>query len=73
MGMPNDIGIIDTMIGFPTDFEHYDFIRKQTKDTQSKEGFDFPVEYIFKGVPKDLYGSDDPLGVTLAQTRAASA
>ncbi len=67
MGMPTDIGIIDTMIGFPTDFEHYDFIRKQTKDTQSKEGFQFPVEYIFKGVPKDLYGSDDPLGVTLRE------
>ena len=67
MGMPTDIGIIDTMIGFPTDFEHYDFIRKQTTDTQSKDGFDFPVEYIFKGVPKELYGSDDPLGVTLRE------
>ena len=67
MGMPTEIGIIDTMIGFPTDFEHYDFIRKQTKDAQSKEGFDFPVEYIFKGVPKELYGSDDPLGVTLRE------
>jgi predicted TIM-barrel fold metal-dependent hydrolase len=67
MTMPNNIGIIDTMIGFPTDFEHYEFIRKQAKDTQTKEGFDFPVEYIFKGVPKDLYGSDDPIGVTLRE------
>jgi uncharacterized protein len=67
MAMPSGIGIVDTMIGFPTDFEHYDFIRKQTKDTQSKEGFEFPVEYIFKGVPKDMYGSDDPLGVTLRE------
>ena len=32
MGMPADIGIIDTMIGFPTDFEHYDFIRKQVEE-----------------------------------------
>ena len=60
MAMPTGIGIVDTMIGFPTDFDHYDFIRKQAKDSQTKEGFDFPVEYIFKGVPKDLYGSDDP-------------
>ncbi|HEV8297882.1 MAG TPA: amidohydrolase family protein [Acidimicrobiales bacterium] len=67
MSMPTNIGIIDTMIGFPTDFGHYDFIRKQAKDQQTKEGFDFPVEYIFKGVPKDLYGQDDPLGVTLEQ------
>jgi predicted TIM-barrel fold metal-dependent hydrolase len=67
MGMPVDIGIIDTMVGFPTDFAHYDFIRKQAKDTQTKEGFDFPVEYMFKGVPKDLYGKDDPLGVTLGE------
>ena len=33
MGMPADIGIVDTMIGFPAeDFKQYDFIRKQLKD-----------------------------------------
>jgi predicted TIM-barrel fold metal-dependent hydrolase len=63
--MPTDIGIIDTMIGFPTDFSHYDFIRKQAKDKETKESFDFPVEYMFKGVPKELYGTDDPVSVTL--------
>jgi predicted TIM-barrel fold metal-dependent hydrolase len=67
MAMPTNIGTIDTMIGFPTNFDHYDFIRKQAKDVQTKEGFEFPVEYIFKGVPKDLYGSDDPIGVTLRE------
>jgi predicted TIM-barrel fold metal-dependent hydrolase len=55
------------MIGFPTDFSHYDFIRKQAKDRDTKEGFDFPVEYMFKGVPKELYGTDDPVGVTLRE------
>ena len=58
------IGIVDTMIGFPAeDFKQYDFIRKQLKD--GSEGFDFPVEYMFKNVPKELYGAKDPISVTL--------
>src|SRR5208337_4233722 len=64
MGMPTDIGIIDTMIGFPAeDFKMYDFIRAQLKDPSAK--FDFPVEYMFKNVPKELYGSKDPISLTL--------
>ena len=52
MPMPNDIPIVDTMIGFPRkNFELYDFIRTQTKDAESKEDFEFPVEYMFKNVP----------------------
>ena len=65
MAMPNRIGIVDTMIGFPAeDFVQYDFIRDQLKD-QSAE-FEFPVEYMFKQVPKELYGStEDPVKLTL--------
>jgi predicted TIM-barrel fold metal-dependent hydrolase len=64
MGMPSGIGIIDTMIGFPAeDFRQYDFIRAQLKDPSAK--FDFPVEYMFKNVPKELHGSGDPISVTL--------
>jgi predicted TIM-barrel fold metal-dependent hydrolase len=63
--MPTDIGVIDTMVGFPTSFDTYDFIRKQAKDRETKEGFEFPVEYMFKGVPKELYGTDDPVAVVL--------
>ncbi len=65
MVMPGGIGIVDTMIGFPAeDFAMYDFIRQQLKD-QSTE-FDFPVEYMFKQVPKELYGStNDPIRLTL--------
>jgi len=60
----SEIGIIDTMIGFPTDsFSQYDFIRAQLKDSSAK--FDFPVEYMFKNVPKELYGSGDPISITL--------
>ena len=67
MVMPKDIGIVDTMIGFPAeDFAMYDFIRAQLKDGSSD--FDFPVEYMFKQVPKELYGSsEDPIKLTLSE------
>ena len=62
--MPAGVGIIDTMIGFPAeDFKMYDFIREQLKDPSAK--FDFPVEYMFKTVPKELYGAGDPISITL--------
>jgi uncharacterized protein len=65
MGMPTGLPIVDTMIGFPHEgFEQYDFIRKQTKDRNSKEEMEFPAEYMFKDVPKDL-PTDDPISVTL--------
>lgn len=65
MPVPEGIGIVDTMIGFPAeDFAMYDFIREQLKDTSAK--FEFPVEYMFKQVPKELYGSsEDPVALTL--------
>jgi len=59
--------VIDTMIGFPHEgTAQYDFIRRQTKDRESKEDFDFPVEYMFKDVPKDL-PTDDPVSLLLMQ------
>jgi predicted TIM-barrel fold metal-dependent hydrolase len=65
MTMPLDIGVIDTMVGFPVGFEIYDFIRQQAKDWDTRETFQFPVEYLFKGAPKELYGADDPVSVVL--------
>jgi uncharacterized protein len=70
MAMPTDIGIVDTMIGFPHHDmrETYRFITTQTKDRQSKEQFEFPVEYMFKDVPeKELRDAEDPVGTTLAE------
>jgi uncharacterized protein len=65
MGMPAGLPIVDTMIGFPHEgFAQYDFIRKQTRDRNSKEEMEFPAEYMFKDVPKDL-PTDDPISVTL--------
>ena len=64
MSMPTDIGIVDTLMGFPaSDFRMYDSIRAQLKDPSAN--FDFPVEYMFKNVPKELYGAEDPVYVTL--------
>ena len=61
IGLP----VIDTMIGFPHQGSgQYDFIKKQTKDADSRQNMEFPVEYMFKQVPKDL-PTDDPVGVTL--------
>ena len=70
MGMPNDVGIVDTMIGFPhADMAGvYDFITRQTKDRESKEDFKFPAEYMFKDVPeKELTDAQDPVSVTLGE------
>ncbi|MDT5129880.1 MAG: uncharacterized protein QOH54_5524 [Mycobacterium sp.] len=67
--MPGPVGlpVIDTMVGFPHEGSaQYDFIRKQTKDRESKEDFEFPVEYMFKDVPKEL-PTDDPVSLVLAQ------
>ena len=67
MTLPADIGIIDTMIGFPVkDFKaQYAFITRQTKDRESKEDFKFPVEYMFKDVPEGRHEGDDPVSTTL--------
>lgn len=70
MAMPTGVGVIDTMIGFPRrDLKQaYAFITRQTNDTESKEHFGFPAEYMFKDVPeKDLTTADDPVGVTLEE------
>jgi predicted TIM-barrel fold metal-dependent hydrolase len=68
--MPTNVGIIDTMIAFPhPDMKQvYSFITKQTRDRESKEDFEFPVEYMFKDVPeKGLRDVDDPVAVTLRE------
>ena len=66
--MPTDIGIIDTMIGFPMrDTEAvYEFIKKQTKDADSKQSA-FPAEYMFKQAPKQHDSDDDPVDITLRE------
>ena len=69
MAMPTDVPIIDCMISFPIADKKalYEFITKQTKDSQSKDEYKFPVEYMFKDVPDEADSGEDPVAVTLRE------
>ena len=69
MGMPTNVPIIDTMIGFPMRdvSKTYAFITNQVKDKESKEEFSFPAQYMFKDVPHEFHGTEDPVAITLEQ------
>ena len=69
MAMPTDVPIIDCMISFPIEDKKklYEFITKQTKDSQSKDEYQFPVEYMFKDVPDENKSGEDPVAVTLRE------
>ena len=70
MGMPTDIGIIDLGIGFPFQsveqkMATYDFFRPLLKDAQSTKDFEFPAQYMFKGVPDIVSPDVDPVKWTV--------
>jgi predicted TIM-barrel fold metal-dependent hydrolase len=69
MGMPTNQPVIDTMIGFPMRdvSKTYAFITNQVKDKESKEEFSFPAQYMFKDVPHEFHGTEDPIAITLEQ------
>ena len=69
MPMPDDIGIIDCMIGFKNVDVHaaYDFMRPMLRDKQSNEEFQFPVEYMFKEVPDGIDPHADAVDETLRE------
>jgi predicted TIM-barrel fold metal-dependent hydrolase len=54
MPMPTDVPIIDLMLSIPSEQakRSYDFMRPLFRDAESLKSFDFPVEYMFKDVPK---------------------
>jgi uncharacterized protein len=63
-------GIIDTMIGFPTDPEQmYGLMRRELlRDRESKESFTMPAEYMFHDVPQhDIEATPDPVLFTLSE------
>ncbi|MCR9092729.1 MAG: amidohydrolase family protein [bacterium] len=68
MGMPTDAPIIDLMLSFPIlDLEKtYGNLRAAAKDKDSKE-FEFPAQYMFKGVPHGWGEGRDPVEVTLEE------
>jgi uncharacterized protein len=67
MAMPNDIGIIDTMVGFPKRDrrEVYKFLAPNLRDKQSQDEFSFPAQYMFKDIPEDVDDNVDPVAVVL--------
>src|SRR5680860_707557 len=68
MPMPTDIGVVDLMMGIPSGDPRrwYDFLRTQLLDRESREDFEFPVEYMFHDVPK-LEQLDDPVQFLLGE------
>ena len=68
MPMPQGIGVVDLMIGFPSADarRHYDFLRKMAKDTESQD-MQFPAEYMFKNVPNHLPEGADPIDTALGE------
>ena len=67
MAMPTDVGVIDLMLGIPEGSKKhwYGFLRAGLMDKESKDEFDFPVQYMFKEVPKDIDESKDPIATVL--------
>ena len=61
MTMPSDVRIVDTMMAVPTG-DHkrwYKFLSPLLRDAESHD-MEFPVEYMFKDVPKDERFSEGP-------------
>jgi len=60
MAMPTDVPIIDLMMGIPSPDPkpNYDFMRPLFRDAESLKSFEFPVEYMFKDVPKSATRAD---------------
>jgi uncharacterized protein len=67
------IGIVDTLIGFPSPDVRasHSAIFEQTRDKESREGFTTPVEYMFHDTPEvaleDSPAEADPIAITLAE------
>ena len=63
MGMPTDVGVIDLMLGIPEGIKKhwYGFLRAGLMDRESKDEFEFPAQYMFKEVPKDIDADADPI------------
>jgi predicted TIM-barrel fold metal-dependent hydrolase len=69
MGMPTDIGVVDLMLQVPDGNKRdwYRFLADNLRDTESRDEFAFPVEYMFKDVPDDLPSDADPVDVVLRE------
>jgi predicted TIM-barrel fold metal-dependent hydrolase len=68
MTFPSDVGVVDLMMGIPegSKKEWYGFLRAGLMDDESKE-MEFPAQYMFKEVPKDMDPGADPVAVVLGE------
>jgi predicted TIM-barrel fold metal-dependent hydrolase len=68
MTMPSDVGVIDLMMGIPegSKKDWYGFLRAGFMDAESGD-MEFPVQYMFKDVPKDIDEGADPVAVVLGE------
>jgi uncharacterized protein len=66
MPMPDGIGVIDLMLELPTDDRGtwYDFMKPLLMDSESREMFKMPAEYMFKAIPT-VRDSEDYIGIAL--------
>jgi predicted TIM-barrel fold metal-dependent hydrolase len=68
MPMPTDVPAIDLMMGLPEGHKKdwYGFMRKGFMDAESAE-MEFPAQYMFKNVPKDIDENIDPVQLVLQE------
>ncbi len=69
MTYPHDVGVVDTMIGFPLsagDTGTYDFLRPLLRDEESVRAFDMPAQYMFKNIPDPVLAGD-PAAALIAE------
>jgi predicted TIM-barrel fold metal-dependent hydrolase len=66
---PFDVGVIDTMLGFPVDSAQlYRSMRASLRDKESRDEFTMPAQYMFHDVPADhLEREPDPVGLVLGE------
>jgi predicted TIM-barrel fold metal-dependent hydrolase len=68
MPMPTDVPAVDLMMGLPEGHKKdwYRFMRKGFMDAESGE-MEFPAQYMFKDVPKDIDEDVDPVQLVLRE------
>jgi hypothetical protein len=71
MAFPADVPVIDLMMGLPEGHKKdwYAFMRKGFMDAESSE-MEFPAQYMFKDVPKDIDEDADPVKEGLVRLHA---
>jgi uncharacterized protein len=67
--MPEGVGVVDLMIGFPMRDKKavYKSLLRGIHDEETKQDFEFPVEYMFKEVPDEAETGSDTIDTAFAE------